>query len=1120
MALSARKIFVGLGIAGLVVVLALILVPRFLNPDYLQSLALEQIQRTFGPHVNVGQTTLTLFPRPHFTISDIVVKERADSHAVFRAQSMSLELGIGQLLQRKVVVREFMLDHPEIEIHRDSKGEWRFLGQTHGESPLPSLARFLVMGKLLIHNGKLIVIDESPTETVRGVVVESVTCETETSYKGNQVMATLELSGAIRQNREQAPFELSGQFEGVLQDMEQDVADGSGLFKRLNFSGSMVLLDLDVAQWSEFVPYGESLTAFPGTLDIRTRVKWAQDGPKAHWRLTDLHLASQAMSLAGNINVEELDDGHHMMGISLRSSSLDLTGIRQYVPLPLLPEKIKPIWERESWGGQLEIEEVRITGSSREDVGTSISGLFRINEGFFDWPGWGLTTGIMGTVMVEPDRIQVKEAHGLYETIPVDVTQGVVLLKESGPLADVEIQGLVPVGRILAVLNTLPATRQAVRFLDDWEFKEGGGILRLRFAGKADEPDGFRFQLGEYHLQDAVLQIPDLPQPVRRGEGKILFSRESLSMDHLQGVYGRYPLSLSGTISYRTEARFENVKFTGMVEGGELLVMAGPGFSGPEKMIQGPLGFSLAVSGPTARPKFKGTVDAGPAAIRIPQVFYKEAGRDGTLEVEGHVQRNGSLRLERMEFQVLPLRFRSQGVLQFRPTLAFDGRFDSGPIYLGLLPEGVHLLSEYLQTGILEVQLGIRGRGRDWKAWQSKGWVALTEGVATIQGIRHPLTDLFVRLKIDRNRLDLKRAEFHIHDSEAVVTGIVDHWMDTPAVSLMVESPRFDLDLLIPKTEQSIVRQGVEWLAAHATLQGSVHVARPRYHSLNGEKLSAAVRVHDNLISVDKVQMLVDEHGTLNGRFFIHLPEGKPAAMRASFHLKDWPFEKMLALLGDERRIVSGRLSAKGMIQGHGRDSRGLIPSLNGNLETTVVNGYIRQGTVVPRILALLNLPTVLKGKEDFETTGFPFERVTTTLAIEDGTFSTKDFFLNSPIMKMTAAGSYDVAVDRLDGVAAVSPFGAYSDLLKQIPLFGRIFAGDRKGIATAMFSVMGPMNDPKVTYLPGESFKTGVTGLAQLAFDILKNTVTLPYDLLAPSADERDPSGTRSDRPGKAGSP
>jgi len=37
------------------------------------------------------------------------------------------------------------------------------------------------------------------------------------------------------------------------------------------------------------------------------------------------------------------------------------------------------------------------------------------------------------------------------------------------------------------------------------------------------------------------------------------------------------------------------------------------------------------------------------------------------------------------------------------------------------------------------------------------------------------------------------------------------------------------------------------------------------------------------------------------------------------------------------------------------------------------------------------------------------------------------------------------------------------------------------------------------VTYLPMKSFATGVTGLAQLAFDILKNTLMLPIDLMTP---------------------
>jgi hypothetical protein len=83
--------------------------------------------------------------------------------------------------------------------------------------------------------------------------------------------------------------------------------------------------------------------------------------------------------------------------------------------------------------------------------------------------------------------------------------------------------------------------------------------------------------------------------------------------------------------------------------------------------------------------------------------------------------------------------------------------------------------------------------------------------------------------------------------------------------------------------------------------------------------------------------------------------------------------------------------------------------------------------------------------------------------------------------------------------VWAVSPFGSYSQFLKTIPLFGRLFAGDRKGLATALFSVKGSIADPEVTYLPMKSFATGLTGLAQLAFDILKNTVMLPIDLITP---------------------
>jgi len=81
--------------------------------------------------------------------------------------------------------------------------------------------------------------------------------------------------------------------------------------------------------------------------------------------------------------------------------------------------------------------------------------------------------------------------------------------------------------------------------------------------------------------------------------------------------------------------------------------------------------------------------------------------------------------------------------------------------------------------------------------------------------------------------------------------------------------------------------------------------------------------------------------------------------------------------------------------------------------------------------------------------------------------------------------------------VTAVSPFGAYSETLQSIPLFGKIFSGDRKGIATAMFSMIGPLAEPHVVYMPHASLKAGLKGLAQLAFDVLENMIVAPVRAL-----------------------
>lgn len=82
------------------------------------------------------------------------------------------------------------------------------------------------------------------------------------------------------------------------------------------------------------------------------------------------------------------------------------------------------------------------------------------------------------------------------------------------------------------------------------------------------------------------------------------------------------------------------------------------------------------------------------------------------------------------------------------------------------------------------------------------------------------------------------------------------------------------------------------------------------------------------------------------------------------------------------------------------------------------------------------------------------------------------------------------------------SPLGHYAAMLKTIPLFGTLFAGERQGFDTAIFEVKGHAKDPDLRFLPAESLTTGVKGTVQLAFDLLVNAILLPKEAYSMTKD------------------
>ena len=75
-----------------------------------------------------------------------------------------------------------------------------------------------------------------------------------------------------------------------------------------------------------------------------------------------------------------------------------------------------------------------------------------------------------------------------------------------------------------------------------------------------------------------------------------------------------------------------------------------------------------------------------------------------------------------------------------------------------------------------------------------------------------------------------------------------------------------------------------------------------------------------------------------------------------------------------------------------------------------------------------MNLPALLQGQVDFEKDGLPLNRLKVVFSIKNGMISTKEFLLDSPILKVSATGRYDIQADEFDMVLATSPLGSYAD--------------------------------------------------------------------------------------------
>lgn len=1068
--------------------------------DYLKEFVLEQLEESLGRKIDVQRVNFAIFPRIHVELADIKIHDPESEQVVLTAKRVDLVLRLLPLLKKQVVGKRLLIEAPTMTLRRNERGQWNVLDGLNSRTDIDQhtmdmMARTLMIREATLVNGTITIIDAARPDGVRTLNLEHVEfrllvrpdrglaeLHLSTAHQGESGLSAVSLDGVVK--RAERPASLSGE-------------DATETARGFQFEGQIAVADLKVRDAADFLgprPVSEHLQ---GALNLKSTVRIIPGIAGYDMVLSDMTAHLNNITLKGKANLAGLLTPQPTFAVTFNSSLVALPELLKTIPSDWINPQLPALLADRQIDGKVQVVNATLTGTATTGPQLSMIGEFHISEG----------RGLIGSdriaakdlaavVVVETGRIRIAKVTGIYGAMHITGGKAEVSFIDAGPWLELEITGETAATHLVEFLARIVKAERVTRLLAGIRDAEGTAQSTFRLVGPLKQSGGITFAGGEITVRQVSFTHVNLPERLTGMQGRFVLADGSTQFDQVTGHLGGTAVQVQGTITGGGTSQFQDfvIRTRGDAEQIRRLFRSTAVGQGT---FEGMLSSTVAFSGSTAQPHIRGSVVLDDAKVALGAV-KKPVGPHATVEFEGTLPQATGIKLHRVELVLPSLSVPAKGTMQLGNGFMIDMAVTTGTLAVSGLPEWMP--KGGLEAGNIEVSLDVKGKELDWRTWRMTGWMGLTNGLMQAKGVDGHIQDLYARVKFLRNEVELKRLSFMVQGSDIAVEATVRNWATKPIITGKIESNQLDISLVIPKGERTPIREFLETLAATSQVTMSAAIARGHYKHLKFSSIAARINIQGGVLDIDRLSG-ESTHGQVAGRLVVQLPAKAPADLDLSFRATGIEFEDLLKLTKGQVHGVSGEVRFSGVLRGHGRNPHGVYPSLNGRAELLLENGRILKSNerAVWKIISLLNLPAVLQGKVDLEKEGLPYNRISATVAIHDGMFQTENLIIDSPILKITAAGNYDLPTDQLDLVVAVSPFGSYSQFLKAIPLFGRIVAGDRNGIATAMFTMKGAMEDPEVTYLPVKSFASGLSGLAQLAVDVLTNTLTLPIDLVTP---------------------
>ncbi len=743
---------------------------------------------------------------------------------------------------------------------------------------------------------------------------------------------------------------------------------------------------------------------------------------------------------------------------------------------PILKAFIRDPWFTQEIG---QLRDIKGTAQGRVVIGESLRSL-RITA---DIPKFDFTAGYQrvpfpvqvkgGRFLLKGKNLSLKHVHGVLGKSSLDELTARLSLADPPHVEITSADVSLNLDEIYHWLSTFPAANQALNGIGS---VQGSVLLTVQHATiPLSEPKNTRFTAAGI-VNDLAISMKDLPGPVIVSRGSFTADSETFAFSNVDAKLSDASLHVGCRLNgYLHPEGKGDFTVTGTLGDNSVRWLGRLLHVPPEFDVRTPLSLSqmrlswkgrdiLACTGTVAFPTELGVTfdffhDPQTLAINTLRI------RDDNDQVDG-----------RLKFEQRKLDIAVAGTLREDTLMKIflNERFKHGRL-----------------SGNLEAHI-LLDRPRESTAYGTLEGERLP--LPLLPGLKVPVVIDRVVLRADNRKISVGTANITIGNTHVGFTGTASAASDGYTVDGNLSVDRIDLDALPATADRERTAESDQPVSRQSSLDagtfplcGSLRFKAGIVTSggLTAGPVSADITLNSSGFNADITDaplcgLSITGSATVSG-------DKTTLDLQAAAAGQE--LESTMACLSKQSIRTTGIFDLKVHMKTQGQ-KQALIDKLGGTVEFSAKNGKIYREERLMRILALLNVTELLRGKiPDLGKEGIAYNTMLLRGNVQNGTLQVSDAVMDGSTITISGAGAVDLLNKSVDAMFLVAPFKTFDAIIKAIPGVRYVMGG--KLIAVPV-RLQGPLEEPNVQVMQPADVGDQVMGLTT-------RVLKIPFKIVEP---------------------